>query len=311
MAVALATALWVGLGAQNACAEQVPVVVEVDAQAETLVDERVVRRLIALELADIDVPPSGSATGLFYRVRGTASGGVEIELWEVGNLRGQRLVSRSEGRALAARRVALAAAELARGLRQQRIAERRAQARERARRRARAAERRRKRLEEAFVVRSAAQAARGTELTLFGPSLAMGIGVHGPTRLELGARLLGARDDTGRATLTFYELALGPARRFALTPTLALDVAALGAVSAVHVGGATGVDGIVDQRETWTARAGLAVRLEPRLGRLARLSLGVEAGSLLRAIPATFDSEAVRYRGPYAGVDFGIVITPR
>lgn len=282
-----------------------------DAQAETLLDERVVRRLIALELGDIEVPPSGNATGLFYRVRGSASGVVEIELWEVGTLRGQRVVSRSERGALAARRVALAAAELARGLRQQRLTERRALARERARRRARAAERRKKQLEEAFAVRSAAHVARGDALTMFGPWLTMGLGVHGPTRLDLGARLLGARDDAGRATLTAYELTFGPARRFALSPALSLDLAAVGAIAAVHVGGATAVDGIEGQRETWTARAGLAVRLEPRLTRFVRISLGVEAGSSLRAIPATFDDERVRFRGLYAGVDLGLVITPR
>ena len=113
--------------------------IEVDAAAERLVDARTLRRLIALELADVEVPPEidGQASALFYRVLGDTPGFVALELWERGTLHGSRRVSSAEpGGHLFARKVALAAAELARALRQQRQARRRLEARRLVRERA-------------------------------------------------------------------------------------------------------------------------------------------------------------------------------
>ena len=133
----------------------------------------------------------------------------------------------------------------------------------------------------------------------------------GRTRLDLGARFAGGDVDHERVRFSSFELALGPAHRFRLTPALDLDAGALLGAAAVHVNGVRGVDTISGQDESWTARAALCLRLEPRLTRSLRASFGIEAGHLLRALPATLaDGRALDLRGPYAQIEVGVVLTP-
>ena len=106
------------------------VAIELGSKAERLVDPRLTRRLIQLELGDVDVPSplTGIAAqqppALFFRVLATRPEEIRVELWERGEYHGARSVSLSRGTAqLHARRIALAAAELARRLRGKRIAE--------------------------------------------------------------------------------------------------------------------------------------------------------------------------------------------
>ena len=288
--------------------------IEVDAAGERLLDARAVRRLVALELSDVAVPdePDGAAPALFYRVLGDNRGFVDLELWERGTLHGSRRVSTADRAGhLFARRVALAAAELARALRQQRIAKRRGEARRLARERAEQRLRATRTLEGPLAVRTAVFAARGDALTVFGSNVALGFSLIGATRLELGARISGAELEDVEARWTALELELGPAHRFRLSSGLDLDLAALLGASALHVGGVRGVDEIREQDETWTARAALSLRLEPRLSRWLRASFGLEAGHYLRAVPLeTAAGEGARLRSPYAGLSLGLVLTP-
>jgi hypothetical protein len=212
---------------------------------------------------------------------------------------------------LFARRVALAAAELARSLRQQRLARRRLEARRLARERDQRARHRARTLEGPIALRAAALAGRGEGQTTFGTSLTLGATLLGATRLELGARWLGAELDQDRGRWSALELSLGPAHRFRLTPALDFDTGVLLTAAALHAGGVRGVDAISGQDESWTARAGLALRLEPRLSRTVRASFGVEGGHLLRAVPLTLaDGQALDLRGPYAQLELGLVLTP-
>ena len=288
--------------------------VEVDTGAERWIDARAVRRLIGLELADVEVPaaPDAGDSALFYRVLGDARGFIELELWERGTLHGNRRVSSAErGGHLFARRVALAAAELARSLRQQRLARRRLEARRRARERDQRARLQGRTQEGPIALRAGVLAGRGESQTTFGSSLTLGATLLGATRLELGARWLGAELDHERGRWTALELSLGPAHRFRLTPALDFDAGALLTAAALHAGGVRGVDAISGQDESWTARAALAFRLEPRLSRSVRASFGVEGGHLLRAVPLTVaDGQAHDLRGPYALLEFGVVLTP-
>jgi hypothetical protein len=290
------------------------VVVEVDTAAERWIDARAVRRLIRLELADVEVPaaPDVASSALFYRVLGDARGFIELELWERGTLHGNRRVSSAErGGHLFARRVALAAAELARSLRQQRLARRRLEARRRARERDQRARLHARTLEGPIALRAGVLAGRGEGQTTFGSGLTLGATLLGATRLDLGARWLGTELDHDRGRWTALELSLGPAHRFRLTPALDLDAGALLTAAVLRATGVRGVDAIAGQDETWTARAAVALRLEPRLSRAVRASFGVEGGHLLRAIPLTLaDGQALDLRGPYAQLELGLVLTP-
>src|SRR6187399_284920 len=63
-----------------------PASIEIDARAEALIEPRAVRRLVQLELADVDVRPAPGQrdTVLFVRVLGAGEGQLRIELWERG-----------------------------------------------------------------------------------------------------------------------------------------------------------------------------------------------------------------------------------
>ena len=63
---------------------------------------------------------------------------------------------------------------------------------------------------------------------------------------------------------------------------------------------------------TWSARAAAVVRIEPRLSRQLRLSLGAEAGLLLRAVRfESLSGSAERLHGAWLGLGIGVVFTPR
>jgi len=306
----LAALCWVGL----AWALAAQIVMEIDAPAERMLDARSARRLVALELADVDVPSTsaGVQPALFFRVLGRQGGLVRVELWERGELHDARVVSSSEGSGqLVARRVALAAAELARDLRQRRIAQRRREERERARAAARAKLEAERTREGPLALRSSVGAVRSEELVLVGSSLVGELSLRGPVRFDIGGRLLLGQDDGGRARVLWLELLLGPARRFRLLPSLDLDVAAFVAPTLVHIGGATAVSSVADVRQTWTARAGGAVRLQPRITRALRASVGVESALSLRTVTADFpDGANQRHRGLSFGAELGLVFTP-
>jgi hypothetical protein len=91
-----------------------------------------------------------------------------------------------------------------------------------------------------------------------------------------------------------------------------LDLGVSVAAAWVRLGRVRGVDAILDQSETWSARAAAVFRLEPRLTRQVRLSIGGEAGLLLRQIPfSPLAGGADRVRGLWLGLDLGVVFTPR
>src|SRR4051812_30881747 len=94
-------------------------VIEIDPRAEALIDPRALRRRVQLELADVTVPPplGQSEAALFFRVLALSGSELKIELWERGVAYGSHVVAGgADAGPLLARRVALAAAELAREL---------------------------------------------------------------------------------------------------------------------------------------------------------------------------------------------------
>lgn len=306
-------------GVRPSAARGAPVLVEISDSAETLLDVRATRRLVALELADIDVPPAGgnrrAPAPLFFRVVQVGRD-LRVELWERGEYHGARVVSSSNaGGQLAARRVALAAAELARRLqrtRQYRAERERIDARARA---AAAALEARRALDGPFALRpSLATASIGSmSALLVGSRLTSQWtfpALRPRMRFEVGAAWL-AGSAPGSASAEWLELSLSMARRISLADTLDLDLGVSAAAASLRLGRVRGVDDIPNQYETWAARAAISCRLEPRLSRHFRLSVGAEAGPVLRVVPfQSAASEPERLRGLWLGLDLGVVFTP-
>jgi hypothetical protein len=287
--------------------------IEIDARAEALIDSRAVRRLVQLELADVVVRPAPGQrdTALFVRVLGDGDGQLRVELWERGNAYGSRVVAGTTGSAqLVARRVALAAAELARELKDERDDEaaRAEQQRKRALEAARVARTRTR--EGPRALRSGFVGIWADDLALVGPELVGELHVHRSLRLDLGAAWLGGVLDAGHLAQGAV-LSLGAARRRALSRGLSFDGGFGVSVGVFDFPDARAVDGIEGQRQTWSASAEGRVRLEPRLSRSVRLAIGVGGGFLLREMPVVLEGgTAQRLGGPFVSGELSLVITP-
>jgi len=131
------------------------------------------------------------------------------------------------------------------------------------------------------------------------------------TRLDAGfSWLAGSAPDSSKTE--WLELSVAPSQRVPLAETVDLDLGVSVAAALVRFARVRGVDTILDQSETWSARASAVLRLEPRLTRQLRLSFGVEAGLLLREIPfEPLGGGTDRLRGLWLGLDAGVVFTPR
>jgi hypothetical protein len=304
------------LCAAPSAARGAPVLVEIGDSAESLLDARATRRLVALELADIEVPPESGYQrpgALFFRVL-LAGQDVRVELWQRGEYHGARLVSGSNAAGqLGARRVALAAAELARRLQKKRQVQ---ADRERAAERVRellAAEQAHRALDGPLALRPSLEVATigSMDATLAGPRLLGQWTFARRARIDAGFAWL-AGSAPHAANVEWLELSLAPMRRVSLAESLDLDLGVSVAAAWLRMAKVRGVDAIPDQSETWSARAVAVARLEPRLSRRVRLSLGVEAGVVLREIPyQPLSGDAQRLGGLWLGLGVGIVYTPR
>jgi hypothetical protein len=294
-----------------------PVLVEIGDSAESLLDARATRRLVQLELSEIDVPPASgnkrARAPLFFRVVRVGPD-VRVELWERGEYYGARVVSGSNAAGqLGARRVALAAAELARRLQKKRQTQ---AERERLAELARAEEaalEARRALDGPFSLRTSLEGASIGDFaaTLAGPRLLGQWTLAQRTRFEAGFAWL-AGSAPASANAEWLELSLAPMQRVALAETVDLDLGLTVAAAWLRLGKVHGVDDIVNQNETWSARAAAVFRLEPRLSRQVRLSLGAEAGLLLRQVRYQSQTDtAERLRGAWLGLGLGVVFTPR
>jgi hypothetical protein len=302
----------VGLSAPVRAAQRTAAI-EIDARAEAIIDPRAVRRLVQLELADVDVRPApGRAdTELFVRVLGAGDGQLRIELWERGTVYGARTVAGATGSVqLVARRVALAAAELARELSDERDDAALAveAERQRALAAARAANDRARNGPRAL--RSGFVGSWSKDLVLAGPELQGELHLYRALRLDLGATLAaGYIDDRHPAEQLALEL--GPARRFALGRGWDLDAGILAAAGVLQFPSVRGVDGIAGQHQTWSARLEGRLRLEPWLSKSARLVLGVGGGMTLRKVPVELDpGDTRRLGGPFVSAELALVLTP-
>jgi hypothetical protein len=239
----------------------------------------------------VDVPPpvagvaSRHPAALFYRVLATDPQTIRVELWERGEFHGARKVSLAQGTAqILARRIALAAAELARRLRRKRLAEA-------------AQPKKDPNLDSAGAGVDQARVAFGAgagavllgpgDAMLLGPQLGAELRFASGARLGLGsAWLLGSAVGLdGSPPMEWLELSLSPSYALKLTRGLELALGAGFAAASLHVNDVAAVDGIDGQEQSWSARAALELLLEARLGHGLGLRAGSDAGVVLRRIP--------------------------
>jgi len=315
--LAISCVLSCALFSREGRARSEAVLVEIGDSAESLLDARATRRLVQLELSEIDVPAASgnkrARAPLFFRVVQVGPD-IRVELWERGESHGARVVSGSNaGGQLGARRVALAAAELARRLQKKR----RIQAeRERLSELARAEEAQRearRALDGPFALRSGLEVSSIGALSgiLLGPRLLGQWTLSKRSRVEAGFAWLAGRAPAS-ANAEWLELSLAPMQRVSLAEAVDLDLGLTVAAAWLRLARVRGVDAILDQNETWSARAAAVVRIEPRLSRQVRLSLGAEAGLLLREVRfQSLTGSAERLHGAWLGLGLGVVFTPR
>ncbi|MEZ4221880.1 MAG: hypothetical protein R3B13_13185 [Polyangiaceae bacterium] len=296
------------------------VVVEITSKAEKRLDAQLARRLIRIELGDIEVPPRPSdkypdaARTVFFRVLAPSQDRLHVELWDRGDFYGARGVSVTGSAQLRSRRIALGAAELARRLRHRRIAEgRRLEAEAEQARLAEERARRERRLQGVAV----SAGARGAYLTeagfVAGPQLAAGYRFPQGRRVELGlaayaGELTAPRD---KPTFRWLEASLRAGQGLRVGERTDLVLEAEGAAALVRVSGARSVDDIKGQADSWSARGGVRLHLEQRLAQRFSLSVGPDVGIVLRRVPYVDDSGTrQRLGGIWIGVGAAVNLEP-
>jgi hypothetical protein len=274
----------------------VGVTVEVTDAAESLLDSRLARRLIALELSDVELPTSSDRAPsrvevtkgvrrsevVFVRLLGDGEV-LTVELWAQGKLAGERRIGVAGTEELQARRVALACAELARHLREARLGERQRILRE-----------------HLFpsvtdgapsysvsVSLGVAVSTRAAWLpvaqsALIGPRIAAWVRSQQGFGLELEGGYYHAVDSNG---IRFWaELGLRPSWAFALSGDLGLTVGPSASVALVDVGNRSSVVGAFESQQTWSAKTALNAVLTYRLAPRTNLTFGPEVGLQLRDV---------------------------
>ena len=297
--------------------------VEFDSRADKLLKARLTRRLIAMELDEVDVPARPdldsrtSERSLFVRVLGIEEGTLLVEIWEQGELYGQRevTVDAAASQTLSARRIAMATAELARRMRRKRLAEEARRAREAERRAAEAAAASRRAEGVRLVMRSGVTGAAvgPSDFWLAGPELDAGLQLGPSAKIQLGMAWLfgGVPALAGAARTRWFEVSLTPSYGFQLDQGLELDVGATAAAAAMHLTGVAAVDDIEGQLDTWSARAAARFELGVELSPLARLQLGPQVGAVLRRVVVEDeDGRRRRLGGPWLGFALSLTLDP-
>lgn len=298
-------------------AQAVGVTVEVTDAAEALLDSRLARRLITLELADVElpsvsrqVPTRVSAAGavrnaevVFVRLLADADV-LTVELWASGLLAGERRIRASGAEELQARRVALACAELARRVREARLSERQRVLREHLFPSPTSAV-------PSYSVAASVGAGASTravwlpsvDVALVGPSAGVWIRSQQGLGLELNAAYYHSTSTDGIRFWT--ELGLRPSWSVQ-SDAWGLAVGAQSALALLDVGSRASVRGAPESQQTWSARVALDARVTYRLAPKASLTFGPDLGLQLRDVELLpREGAPTHVRGLWLGIGLG------
>lgn len=318
--------LLVGMGLYpraSQAAESTLVVVEIDRSAGRLVDPVLTRRLIVIELGELEVPvlPTDAATelrSLFVRVIGAGDQRLRVELWELGRALGARELVFAEGTSeqLRARRIALVAAALGRdaALTRRRALQLAAEQERRELEARRAAAELPPELRLALVAGARGFQVGAGSFTMVGPRIVGALRLGNGSTLELGLASFagGSPVLAGKAPATWSELSMAPGWAAETGPRSRIGIAVEIGAATVNLPRVQSVDAIDGQTTTWTARAAGRGDVEFSLGRGRALEVGVGVGALLRPIPVTDQSGRDRALGGlWLGIDLGWTLDPR
>jgi hypothetical protein len=289
-------------------------------------DESLVRRAVALELREVDIPgdprrdeESPEKVSLHIALEREETT-LFVSLWDRGEFVGRRRVSSSKQPRVLARRVGLAVGELGRQL-----AARRYRVAQRIQREAFLADEREKERRIALRKQDLGLQAdfRGLILPqgafLVGPSLGLELNEIYPLRFSAGLSwMAGAVPTLSETTLgqtaprwSSLELWLAGDWLREVNEQLAVSVGGLLAVSAVHVSGSTEVDEIPFQRDTYTSRAGMRIGAQWAHSDLLRWRADVSGGLILRPIPMRHGLTRTDLGGGFIGLSLGATIAPQ
>ncbi len=299
---------------------------------EEIVSETTARRTLALELREVDVPPSplrpNEASGdvhlhvsVSVAPKSEQSGGAAflvIEVWDRGEFAGRRRVSARGDPPTVGRRAALAAVELVRQLGMARTRLARVQAKRREERRLeqlrRARQQRAKRLALGSSFSSLVLPEGGW---LVGPGLEAEFNSHLPLRLRaaLGYRLgrlsvqgmgLGAT----HSAWSQIDLSVSALWVRSMSDEISVEGGLMAGVSALHLGGELVSEQLTGLKDTWSSRLGGALGAVAPLGTWSRLQAGVSAGITLRRVPYGRAGTESSLGGGFIGVRLALLVRP-
>lgn len=281
---------------------------------EPRLDPRALRRLVALETTDLDVPalPGQPADApLYFRVSPAGPLALRVELFHLGAPEGARAVAAAGSPALRARRVALAAGELARQLRGRRqlLLARRAATGSGGPPASDADGR--------FVLRGTLDLLPGLSFVSWpaaatwalGPSLGAAATLDSGARVELGGAWLQG-DGAAGGPLRLAEARLGLSFDRALGASLRAGGGAVVALGAARVTRAAPV-GEAPPLDRPTARAGARVRAELAASRAVSFVAATEVGAwLLPVRGAAPGGDPLRLGGLSLAGELALRLTP-
>ncbi len=299
----------------HAAGDASSVAVEIGEGPSEMVERRLVARLIALELAEISVPPPalrGSSlrtTPAYVRVLATGAGAdLEVELWHRGVFEGRRTVSGSSSQRVLARRIALVSAELLRHLARRRERQARAVAKLQAQARRRSEQQRGVPIFAAWETHSDLQAHQlGRGAWLLGGAVSGGLAFDRVVFVGLGVGVHAGAIPNSKYVgwLQSQDLLLTTTRAFTWRRHR-LDTGMEAAVGVVTFG-RTGSE-LLTQRTTReiVPRVALTGHYGLRVSSWLDLSCGLKGGVLLRDVPVADVPAAPRLGWTFAGAELGL-----
>lgn len=279
----------------------VAVVIEVGDEAEVVVDSRLARRLIQLELADVDLPPSvgdhaqhSQSEVVFVRLL-RVEDQLRVELWARGQPSGERKLDVSGTEQYQARRAALASAELVRRLRETRILERQRYLKRHLRSANLPA------APAGYTLRLRGGVSLGAQTIYWPRAGALLVGPRGEiwVRSEAGLGLGIFAGSYASATTSsprlWTEVGLKPSVSLAWSDNADIVFGTTVSAAVVDPGSSFTPVSASESRQTWSARAAAHVDVQWWFGRRAALSFGPEAGIHLRDIAFESATKANRH----------------
>ncbi len=128
---------------------------------------------------------------------------------------------------------------------------------------------------------------------------------------HVGQRIFGRwlGGDAPFGPLGWLELGLGADARYNVGRGFRVSIGAEASAAMLHFGAVRGVNHHPGDRDTWSARAGLDLGLETKVGRSTWLAVGLSPGAILRPVPwQSTTSHAGSLKGGWFGLSVSLLL---